>query len=272
MQHYDTMTMETVKPGVKLISFSRPETYNSICDQLADDFLHILRDLYTDRECRVVILRGNGKGFCGGADLTAMTAILEAFNPMEQLWQLQKKVSDIIQAMRAIPQPIIGAISGAAAGGGASFAMACDLRIASTNAKFILSYINVGMTATDMGSSYFLPRLIGMSRATELMLTGRPLLADEGERIGLYTKVVPEERLLDTAMEYADLMLDKSDFGLRLTKELLNLGTDAGSLANQVLVENRNQFMCAATGSFARGINTFQKTKKQNEKRQEELS
>jgi enoyl-CoA hydratase len=167
-------------------------------------------------------------------------------NALPAFWFFQKKFSDVFQLMRAIPQPIIAAVNGPAAGGGFSLAMASDIRICEPKSKFIAAYINIGLSACDLGCSYFLPRLVGMSLSSDIMLTGRQVLADEADKIGLVTKVVEFDQLLPAAMEYANIMLGKSYFGLSLTKELINAGTDADSLGEQILKENRNQTLCSA--------------------------
>jgi len=243
---YTEIELKDIKQGIKMLILNRPEKMNAITSVMVDELLQALSELHRDRNCRVLILTGAGKGFCAGLDREE----IEKCKDVEAIWFLAKYATDVIQAMRGIPQPIICAMNGAAAGGGASLAMACDIRIAIPKTKFILAYINIGMTAGDMGSSYFLPRLIGMSRASDIMLTGRPVPADEAERIGLVSKIAEPEALISTAVEYAENMLGKSDFGLRLTKEMINSGMDSGSLSNQVLVENRSQSLCAATNSF----------------------
>jgi len=254
---YTEIRVEEVKKGLKKITLNRPDQRNAISLKMVDELNRALSELHHDRSCRVVIMTGEGKGFCAGTDLKEMNEFNKQPNKLEEMWHLQKRISDVIQAMRSIPQPIICAMNGAAAGGGASFVMATDVRVAVPQAKFILSYINVGMTSADMGSSYFLPRLIGMSRASELMLTGRPLMAEEAKSFGLIAMVVEPELLMATALEYADSMLKKSDFGLRLTKEMINSGMDAGSLSNQIHVENRGQCVCSAIGSFDQGTQGF---------------
>ncbi len=244
------------KPGIKVITLTRPESLNAISLRLADEFLHTLDELKYDRNCRVVILTGAGRGFCAGTDLKEMDEFSKQPDRLNNQWWLQKTMAAIISTMRSIPQPIICAQNGAAAGGGASFVMASDIRIAVPKAKTILAYINVGMSGADMGSSYFLPRLIGLSRASEIMYTGRPVLADEAERIGLISRIVEPEDLMNVAMEYADTLLSKAELGLICTKESLNVCLQ-NDLDNQCNFENRNQFVCTAVGSFAEGAASF---------------
>lgn len=151
--------------GVKLITLNRPECLNAISIKEARDFENALQELRFDNRCRVVILTGAGRGFCAGTDLKEMSEFTKDPRVTRNTWLLQKHMANIIELMRHIPQPVIAAVNGPAAGGGASFAMAADIRIASTNAKFINAQINVGMSGADMGSSFMLPRLIGVSKA-----------------------------------------------------------------------------------------------------------
>lgn len=263
---YTCLTVTEPIAGVKMLTLNRPECLNAISIKEASDLEHALECLRMDKACRVVILTGAGRGFCAGTDLKEMNEFQKDPNRFENTWWLQKKMAHIIELIRYIPQPVICALNGAAAGGGASFAMACDIRLAVPKAKIILSYISVGMTGADMGASYFLPRLIGMSRSSELMLTGRPVLADEAERIGLVAKVVEPEQLIDCALEYAQVLLGKSELGLILTKESINSGMDAGGLNQQCHFENRNQLLCTAMGSFAEGASNFSDKKSKEEK------
>lgn len=247
-----TLTFKEVEPGIKMISLNRPECLNAISIAMVMDMLSVINDLYTDESCRVVILTGKGRGFCAGTDLIEMTEFSkqDIKNKVPAMWKLQKKVSELILGFRNIPQPVIAAVNGVAAGGGMSFALAADIRIAVESAKFIPSFINVGMTSGDMGSSYFLPRLIGQSRASEIMYTGRPVDAREAERIGLVSKVVADDQLIAASVEMARVLLSKSDLGLKFTKEVINSGFDAGSLASAMQVENRQQVVCSVSGSF----------------------
>jgi enoyl-CoA hydratase len=140
--------------------------------------------------------------------------------------------------MRKISQPIIALIHGAAAGGGFGFAMASDIRIVSDDTKFINASINIGLTGADVGGSYFLPRLIGMSRAAEILYTGREISGEEAERIGLALKMVSRAQLLSEGLRLAEEMLKKSPLGLRMTKQAINLSLDSPSLENITQFEN----------------------------------
>ena len=147
--------------------------------------------------------------------------------------------------MRQAPQPLIAAVRGPAAGGGFSLSMACDIRLASESARFNAAFIRIGFSSGDLGSSYFLPRLIGLSKAAEYLYTGRFIDAATAERIGLVSRVVPDDQLDQAALELAQEMLNNSPFGLRMTKEVLNVNVDAPSLIAALWLENRTQALCA---------------------------
>jgi enoyl-CoA hydratase len=163
--------------------------------------------------------------------------------------------------MRRIPQPLIAAVNGPAAGGGMCIALASDVVIASPLATFIPSFINIGLSAGELGTSYFLPRAVGRARAAEILFTGRSVDAAEAERIGLISRLVEAENLMPAAMETARLMLDKSPSGLRLTKEALNQNLNAPSLEAAIELENRNQSICACTPEFLQAVEAFSKGK-----------
>jgi enoyl-CoA hydratase/carnithine racemase len=159
--------------------------------------------------------------------------------------------------MRRCPQPIVALVQGAACGGGFSFVLAADIRIAGKSAKMNAAFIRLGLSACDMGSSYFLPRLVGTSLASELMLTGRFIHADRALATGLVSEVVEDNELETAAQPYIDEMLATSPMGLRLTKEGLSIAIDAAGLEATMAIENRNQLMCSRTEDFKEGMNAF---------------
>jgi enoyl-CoA hydratase len=209
---------------------------------------------------RVVIITGSGKGFCSGADLMDAAEEKNAgyfADPHTYLARVQERYSALITRLREIPQPVIAAVNGAAAGGGFCMAMASDIRVATPEAYFVASFINLGLSGGELGSSYLLPRFVGLSRAAEILLTGRKVYADEAEKIGLINAVVPGEKLREAALGYARLMTAKSPGGLRQTKRVLDLNIDAPSLAAAMDRENRNQALLVFSGDFARLVKSF---------------
>jgi enoyl-CoA hydratase/carnithine racemase len=159
--------------------------------------------------------------------------------------------------MRRCPQPIISLVHGPACGGGFAIALASDVRIAGSSARMNAAFIRIGLSACDIGVSYFLPRLVGVSVASELMLTGRFINAERAQRVGLVSEVVPDDRLADAARPYIEEMLSTSPLGLRLTKECLNMGIDAPSLEAAIAMEDRNQILCSQTNDVREGMRAF---------------
>lgn len=257
MRQYGTILFERSEEGVATITLNRPDRLNAISWDMVEEFHDCLTQLENDYGARVVILTGAGRGFCSGTDLKGREN--EAPPTVQGLSRRQRRIGDVVLHLRRIPQPVIGAINGVAAGGGFSIAMACDVRIAASGARFVGSFINVGLSGGEMGSSYFLPRLIGLSRAAEILYTGREVSAEEAERIGLVSRVVSEGKLRDVALDLARTMLGKSPFGLRMTKEALNHGIDAPGLEAALALENRTQNLGVLTGDFKVAIEAFQK-------------
>jgi enoyl-CoA hydratase len=164
--------------------------------------------------------------------------------------------------MRRIPQPVIAAIKGPAYGGGFAMTLASDVRIAGESAVFCNAFIKIGVSGGDCGTTYLLPRLIGMSKAAEIIYTGRNVDAAEADRIGLVSRVVPDDQILDAALEMAQNFVEKSPLGLKYTKEALNFNVDAPSLEAAVAFENRTQNLCSTTkDSIEGGMATMEKRK-----------
>ncbi len=235
MASYETFLLDRSVEGVTVVTLNRPDRLNAISMQMVEELHHFYDSLESDIETRVMILTGAGdRGFCSGTDLKAgrpqQEEAADIRASVSKHSRTQRRIADLSLHMRKIPQPIIAAVNGVAAGGGFSFAMACDVRVAVESARFICSYINVGLSGGEIGSSYWLPRLIGFAQAADLLYTGRTLYATEAKEMGLITRVVPDGQAVEGALEVARSMLGKSPFGLRMTKEVLNQGVDAQSL------------------------------------------
>ena len=166
--------------------------------------------------------------------------------------------------MRRCPQPIVSLVQGSACGGGFAFMLASDIRIAADNARMNAAFIRIGLSACDMGTSYFLPRLVGTALASELMLTGRFINAQRALATGLVSEVVPEDELESAARSYIDDMLTTSPMGLRLTKEGLDMAIDATSLESAMAIENRNQILCSQSDDFKEGMRAFMEKRTPN--------
>src|SRR5579871_383644 len=263
--HYETLLVER-KGAVDWVTMNRPEALNSLNTVMVDELLDYFEKLYFNRSIRVVVLRGAGRAFCAGLDLkqSAGRRNTEGANlggPAAGLLG-QRRISEIVMRMRRCGQPIISLVHGAACGGGFALALASDIRIAGQSARMNAAFIRIGLSACDIGVSYFLPRLVGVSVASELMLTGRFILADRALRVGLVSQVVPDAKLAEAAKPYLDEMLSTSPLGLRLTKECLNMSVDAASLEAAVAMEDRNQILCAQTNDVREGMRAFLEKRK----------
>lgn len=169
----------------------------------------------------------------------------------------QRGVAEIVIAMRRCPQPIITLVKGAASGGGFALALASDVRIATADARMNAAFIRIGLSACDIGVSYFLPRMVGASVAAEYMLTGRFIEADRARELGLINRIVPPEALEAEARLFVADMLQATPLGLRLTKEALNHAIDAGGLEAVIAMEDRNQVLTSQDENFKEGIAAF---------------
>ena len=271
---FETINFELQENGIGILTLNRPEKLNALSFQMIQDLHAIFDHLMVNLDCRVLILQAEGRVFCAGLDLKESTILQSKKKPAEfkeKFFFLDAPDKDIIKAklyaqmhtsqifikMRKISQPIITIINGAASGVGFALVLSSDMRIASSKARFNNAFINVGFSGSDLGSSYHLPRLIGMSRAAEIMYTGRFVSAEEAEQIGLISRVVEEEKLLDSALELAKDLLKKSPLGLRLTKQAINLSLDAPSLETLIQLENRAQMLCSTSDDIMEGIQAF---------------
>lgn len=254
------LRLERPREGVLLVTLQRPETLNALTFEMFDELTALCRDLEDDPAVRVVVLTGAGRGFCAGLDLQAVAALLE-MSPFEFL-RGQEKWTGAAIALHRLAVPVIAAVNGPAAGAGLSLALAGDLRIASTAAKFNAAFIRVGLTGGDMGSSWLLPRIVGLGIANELLFTGRFVLPDEAERIGLVNRVVEPDDLLPTALDLADSITRNSPFGVRLTKQAVRANLGAASLELAAELENRNQALAASTQDMREALTAFQERRR----------
>ncbi|MCP4104838.1 MAG: enoyl-CoA hydratase/isomerase family protein [Desulfobacteraceae bacterium] len=251
---YETIIYETPEKGIGILTLNRPHNYNAVNHKMMVELETFWKERLYDLETVVIILRGNGeKGFCAGLDMKETAEIAPKMN-MPEFYRFQARLARINLAMRRAPQPVICAIHGAAAGQGFSFALASDIRVITPDARFCAAYINIGLGGADMSCSYFLPRMIGAGRAYEFMYTGDFMSADEAMSLGLASRIVEQEKLQDTAMEYAKTLMSKNHMGLRLTKEAINMNIDAGGLEQALNIEDRNQTMLAVVTSLKSNV------------------
>jgi len=246
--------------GVDWVTLNRPDSLNALDPSLVDALNAYFEGLQRNRATRGVVLRGAGRNFCAGLDLKhAMARRAGQQEPpgVTESLDSQRRIADIVMLMRRCPQPIIALVQGAAAGGGFALALAADIRIAATSARMNCAFIKLGLGGCDIGTSYFLPRLVGVSVASELILTGRFIGAARALAVGLVSEVVEEDALEAAAEPYLDAMMTASPVGLRLSKECLNMSVDAGSIEAVIAMEDRNQVLCSRSEEFSEGIRAF---------------
>ncbi len=253
----DFVLVDRPRPRVALVTLNRPERMNSMAFDVMLPLKDVLDELARDNDVRVVVLTGAGRGFSSGADHKSAGSIPHVQGLTRPTFGLRSMqvLDDVILGLRKMPQPVVAAVNGAAIGGGLCLALACDIRVAGAGAYFRAAGINNGLTASELGLSYLLPRAIGTSRAFELMLTGRDVDAAEAERIGLVSRQVPDADLLDTCYEMAERIVGFSRPGVELTKRTLWTGLDAGSLEGHMQAEGLGQlYVRLLTSNFEEAV------------------
>lgn len=245
------------RPHVALVTLNRPERMNSMAFDVMLPLRDALRELTHDNDVRAVVLTGAGRGFSSGADHKSAGSVPHVDGLTRPTFGLRSMevLDDVILGMRKMHQPVIAAVNGAAIGGGLCLALAADIRVAAADAYFRAAGINNGLTASELGLSYLLPRAIGSSRAFEIMLTGRDVTAEEAERIGLVSRRVPPGELLDTCYDIAERIAAFSRPGTELTKRTLWSGLDAGSLEAHMQAEGLGQlYVRLLTSNFEEAV------------------
>lgn len=250
---YETLELKLDGP-VAWLTLNRPDSLNALNPQIVTELRDFFGGLPQRSDIRVVVLRGAGRAFCAGLDLKDSGG---GDGSVESGLEGQHRISELAILMRRCPQPIIACVQGAAAGGGFALALASDVRLAGESARMNAAFIKIGLSACDVGVSYFLPRIVGASIAYELMLTGRFIQADRALATGLVSAVVPDDQLEEEARKLADEMILTSPLGLKLTKECLNASLDAGSLEQAIAMEDRNQILCAQSKNLREGVRAF---------------
>lgn len=255
-----TVLVEQVGRGVTRLILNRPDRLNAL-DEATFDLLHqSIRQVEADAGCRVLVITGAGRGFCAGFDLVSSEYDGDAASSgrsMPQLLREQSQLGEIVAKIRRLRCAVVARVNGPAAGAGLALALAADIRIAAAAACFIVAPVKIGLSGGEMGISYLLPRLIGLSRATELALTGRKLGADEAREFGLVTRVV-EPELLDGAVdEVVGQLLANAPFSIWMTRELLAANVDAPSLEHALHLENRTQVLAGYGSDMAEAVTAF---------------
>src|SRR5947208_5350347 len=215
------------RDGVATITLNRPERLNAITFEVYRERTDFFAQLRDDKDVRVVVITGAGRAFCSGGDVRDIIGELQG-SDAEGLLDFTRLTCELIRNMRALPKPIIAGINGTTAGAGACIALASDIRIAAEEAKIAFIFVKVGLAGTDMGATYLLPRVIGLAKATELLMTGDFISAEEAERIGLYNRVVPRDQLQEVTREFVEKLANGPQLGIAKTKEMLNRETHMG--------------------------------------------
>jgi enoyl-CoA hydratase/carnithine racemase len=254
MSTYETIKIDP-RGQVDWLTLNRPESLNAINLTMVQELRDYFGGLAENDTVRIVVMRGAGRAFFAGLDIKDSQSRTE--QPFGAGMGFQGHLAEVYIRMRRCPQPIVALVHGPACGGGFSFVLASDIRIAGESARMNAAFIRLGLSACDMGSSYFLPRLVGTSVASELLLTGRFIHAARALATGLVSEVVPDADLAAAAEPYLKEMLTTSPMGLRLTKDCLNMTIDAPGLEAAMAMENRNQVLCSRTEDVKEGMRAF---------------
>jgi enoyl-CoA hydratase/carnithine racemase len=250
----------SVEDGIGRIRLARPDTLNSLTFEIYAALRDLFASLEADASVRVVVISGEGKGFCSGGDVNAIIGKLLSYGAAD-MTGFARMTGDVVKNMRRLRKPIIASVNGIAAGAGAVIALAADLRIAAASARIAFLFTKVGLTGADMGAAYLLPRVIGLSRATELLMLGDSVNAERAERIGLFNEVVPDAELEARTVALARRLADGPGFSLGMTKELLNNSLSL-DLYSAIDAEARAQTICMLADDFKEFHSSFVEKRK----------
>lgn len=254
-----TIELTSPRRGVRVITLNRPERLNAMDHELVTELHRAFDELHADRTVRVAVLTGAGRGFCSGLDMSSPFQVpgTEGQGRVQAGMATQQLIASLVPKMRSLRQPVIAAVNGPAAGGGLALALASDVRLSAPEARFNVAFVRIGLSGCDIGVSWLLPRLIGASRAFELLLTGRIIDAAEADRLGLVSRVVDDRPVLEAALDVADEILANSPTGVWMTKEVMWSQLEVGSLQAGIDLENRTQIMTSMTGDMAEAVQAF---------------
>jgi enoyl-CoA hydratase/carnithine racemase len=245
----------SVGQGVATLTFDRPEKLNALTFDVYADLRDLLAELPHRGDARVLVVTGTGRGFCSGGDVEEIIGELQRMDSA-QLLEFTRLTGAVVKGLRECPLPVIAAVNGVAAGAGAVIALASDFRLLARPASFAFLFTKVGLAGADMGSAYLLPRIVGLARATELLMLGDRIAADEALRIGLVNRIVPPEQLLEAAQALAARLAAGPTFALGMTKTLLNQELDI-DFAAAIEAEAQRQAICMQTPAFRAAYDAF---------------
>lgn len=250
--------LEDLDDGIAVIRLNRPARLNALTREMVAELNETLATMAVRKSVRAVILTGSGRGFCAGQDVAAADARNRtAPSGLVERYHWQEQFAGMVEHIRAMPQTVIAAVNGPCAGAGMALALAADIRLASRSARFLNAAVRLGLTAGESGMSYLLPRLIGASRAFEILITGRTVEAEEAERIGLVVRLVDDERLPAEAEALARQILANSPFATEHTKRVVWQNVDAPSFTAAIELENRAQILASMTEDYKEATAAF---------------
>jgi len=255
MPHYANLHLDRPAPRVMVATLNRPQRMNALTFSMFDELGRLCSDVGEDDDVQALVLTGAGRAFCAGLDLDD-AAILSGMTAMDFM-RGQERWANAVAGFRLLPKPVIAAVNGAAAGAGFSLALAADIRLAAPTARFNAAFVKIGLSGGDCGSSWMLPRIVGLGHASEILLTGRFVEATEAARIGLVNRVVSAEDLVTEAVTLAASITANSPLGVRLTKQVVQVNVDAPSLHAALEIENRNQALTARTEDMREALQAF---------------
>jgi enoyl-CoA hydratase len=246
----DDVLVDWPRPGVALVTLNRPDRLNALTSEMLADIYRVLEDLGRNSTCRVIIVTGAGRGFCAGDDLRDYrppTWVPADVGPLHSNMYQQKYVAELVPRIRALPQPVIAAVNGPAAGAGYALALGADLRVASASAVFVDAFVKIGASGAEMGLSWLLQRIVGATRAAELVLTGRRVDGEEAARIGLVLQTVPDGEVVDVALGLAEQIIVNTPMGTWMGKATLWSNLEIPSLEAAIDLEARTQILTLGT-------------------------
>jgi enoyl-CoA hydratase/carnithine racemase len=260
MNEYSTINV-VHEGAVDWLTLNRPDRLNALDGTMVHELWDYFNGLQSDYSRRIVVMRGAGKAFCAGLDLVWFNSSRASLPKGATDEGPGPSLADIVLKMRACPQAIVSLVHGAACGGGFNFVLASDIRIAGRSAKMNVAFVKLGLSGCELGTSYFLPRMLGTSVAAELMMTGRFIRADRALATGLVSEVVDDDQLERAARTLVQDLLAASPIGLRKTKEVLTRAAGIEDLAAVIMLEEHTQMACMQAGSFEQKVATFGETK-----------
>lgn len=249
----ETTVLVTKSGGIHRLTLNRPERLNALTRVLFEEMMAALAEAEADADCRVVVLTGAGRAFCAGQDLSG--EVYNASGPQPDVGIVIERYNAMIEAMCRLPKPIVGAVNGIAAGGGASLAFACDIVVAKKSATFLQAFAKIGLVP-DCGGTYFLPRIAGAARARGMALLAEPIKAEQAEAWGLIWKAVDDAAFDAEVQAIAEKLAQSATYALGLTKQAL-LASGDNDLGAQLLLERDLQRQAAASPDYLEGVGAF---------------